>query len=70
MTVRGQIHLLQRGILYAAYPNGTRRVRLFGGQETEACDADFFVTLEPGRTRLHLAGLRCTSNSSFTGRRT
>ncbi len=61
MRVRDQIVHLRDVIVRAAEARGARDVRLFGsvarGEETDASDVDFVVSLTSGRTMMDLARL-------------
>ena len=61
MLLRDRIVQLRDEIRRAAAAHGARDVRVFGsvarGQEADASDIDFLVTLDAGRTLLDLARL-------------
>jgi uncharacterized protein len=61
MRLRDRLPELREEIRRAAAENGARDVRVFGsvarGEEGEASDVDFLVSLDPGRTLLDLARL-------------
>jgi uncharacterized protein len=61
MLLRDRIVQFRDEIRRAAAAHGARDVRIFGsvarGQEADASDIDFLVTLEAGRTLLDLARL-------------
>ncbi len=61
MRLRDRLTELRDAIYQAAAENGARDVRVFGsvarGEEREASDVDFLVTLDPGRTLLDIARL-------------
>jgi hypothetical protein len=61
MELRSRIIQLRDAIRAAATANGARDVQVFGsvarGEDADASDVDFLVTLEPGRTLLDLARL-------------
>lgn len=61
MTLRDRVQELREPITRTAAASGARDVRIFGsvarGEEGEASDIDFLVTLDPGRTLLDLARL-------------
>lgn len=61
MRLRDELTALRPQLLAAAAACGARHLRLFGsaarGEESEASDVDFLVSLEPGRTLLDLTRL-------------
>jgi predicted nucleotidyltransferase len=61
MRLRDDLRRHRTQILEAAAASGARQVRVFGsvarGDEVDASDIDFLVSLEPGRSLLDLARL-------------
>jgi len=61
MRLRDQLRQMHDVIIRTAASSGARDVRVFGsvarGEDGDASDVDFLVTLEPGRTLLDLARL-------------
>lgn len=61
MRLKDQVDRLRSEILERAAANGAERVRLFGsaarGDDSDASDVDFLVTLRPGRGLLDLTRL-------------